>query len=30
MVCVEPVHNNTLEEIKKFGEAPGRISTGVA
>jgi selenocysteine lyase/cysteine desulfurase len=30
MVRVGPVHYNTLEEIKRFGEALGRISTGVA
>ncbi|MFZ2095188.1 MAG: hypothetical protein WAV05_00995 [Anaerolineales bacterium] len=26
MVRVGPVHHNTLEEIRKFGEALGRIA----
>jgi selenocysteine lyase/cysteine desulfurase len=30
MVRVGPVHYNTLEEIKKFGAALGRITAGVA
>jgi selenocysteine lyase/cysteine desulfurase len=30
IVRVGPVHYNTLEEIKRFGEALGKISTGVA
>ena len=30
MLRVGPVHYNTLEEIRKFGEALGRISAGVA
>jgi selenocysteine lyase/cysteine desulfurase len=30
MVRVGPVHYNTLEEIKRFGEALGRIASGVA
>jgi selenocysteine lyase/cysteine desulfurase len=30
MVRVGPVHYNTVEEIKRFGEALGRIATGVA
>ena len=29
MVRVGPVHYNTLEEIQRFGEALGRIATGV-
>jgi cysteine desulfurase family protein (TIGR01976 family) len=29
MVRVGPLHYNTLEEIRRFGEALGRISTGV-
>jgi selenocysteine lyase/cysteine desulfurase len=29
MVRVEPVHYNTLNEIKKFGEELGRIAAGV-
>lgn len=28
MVRVEPVHYNTVEEIKKFGEELGRITAG--
>ena len=30
MVRVGPVHYNTLEEIRRFGEALGRIAAGVA
>ena len=30
MVRVGPVHYNTLEEIKQFGEALGRISGNVS
>jgi len=30
MVRVGPVHYNTVEEIKRFGEALGRIAAGVA
>jgi selenocysteine lyase/cysteine desulfurase len=29
MVRVGPVHYSTVEEIKRFGEALGRISAGV-
>jgi selenocysteine lyase/cysteine desulfurase len=28
MVRVGPVHYNTLDEIRRFGEALGRIATG--
>ena len=30
MVRVGPVHYNTLEEIRRFGEGLGRIAAGVA
>ncbi len=30
MVCVGPVHYNTEEEIKRFGEVLGRIAAGGA
>ena len=30
IVQVGPVHYNTLEEIRRFGEALGRIAAGVA
>jgi selenocysteine lyase/cysteine desulfurase len=30
MVRVGPVHYNTVEEVKRFGEALGRIAASVA
>jgi selenocysteine lyase/cysteine desulfurase len=30
MVRVGPVHYNTVEEIRRFGEALGRVAAGVA